>query len=81
MIISKRGLLLASAGLTVDLGLRPRRAQTTKLRFGGGPLLPSERHDQGLHADLRLFGELSVEYSLISTTDWAGMGSGQLDLA
>lgn len=41
MIITKRGLLATAAGLAVDPGLRRLRAQTTKMRFGVGPLLPS----------------------------------------
>jgi phosphonate transport system substrate-binding protein len=87
MIISKRRLLVASAGLAADAGLRPLRAQTTKMRFGVGPLLPSPSDTVKAYTPIfdYLAKQLGVEYSLVSTTDWAGMavamGSGQLDLA
>jgi phosphonate transport system substrate-binding protein len=63
--------------------LRPLRAQTTKLRFGVGPLLPSPSDTIKAYTPIfdYLAKQLGVEYSLVSTTDWAGMGSGQLDLA
>lgn len=87
MIITKRKLLAASAGLVGAGTLRPLRAQTTKLRFGVGPLLPSPTDT--IKAYMPIFDylakQLGVEYSLVSTTDWAGMavamGSDQLDLA
>jgi phosphonate transport system substrate-binding protein len=87
MIISKRGLLVSAASIAVGADLRPSRAQTTKLRFGVGPLLPSP--GDTIKAYTPIFGylakQLGVEYSLVSTTDWAGMAvamaSGQLDLA
>ncbi len=87
MMISKRGLLASAAGLAAGAGLRPLRAQPTKLRFGVGPLLPSPTDT--IKAYTPIFDYLAkqpgVEYSLVSTTDWAGMavamGSGQLDLA
>ena len=41
MTLTKRGLLAATASVATGVGLRPARAQTTKLRFGVGPLLPS----------------------------------------
>ncbi len=87
MIITKRGLLATAAGLAVDPGLRRLRAQTTKMRFGVGPLLPSPTDTIKAYTPIfdHLAKQLGVEYSLVSTTDWAGMavamGSGQLDLA
>ena len=87
MIISKRGLLVAAAGLAAEAGLRPLRAQTTKMRFGVGPLLPSPTDTIKAYTPIfdYLAKQLGVDYSLVSTTDWAGMavamGSGQLDLA
>jgi ABC-type phosphate/phosphonate transport system substrate-binding protein len=82
LIISKRELPLASAGLTADVGF-PLRAQSTKLRFGVGPLLPSPSDTIKAYTPIfdYLAKQLGVEYSLVSTTDWAGMGSGRLDLA
>ena len=87
MIISKRELLVASAGLAAGARLRPAQAQTTKMRFGVGPLLPSPSDTIKAYTPIfdYLAKQLGVEYSLVSTTDWAGMavamGSGQLDLA
>jgi phosphonate transport system substrate-binding protein len=87
MIVTKRGLLAATASLVTGVGLRPVRAQTTKLRFGVGPLLPSPTDTIKAYTPVfaHLAKQLGVDYSLVSTTDWAGMavamGSGQLDVA
>jgi phosphonate transport system substrate-binding protein len=87
MIISKRGLLVSAAGVTVGAGLKPLRAQTAKMRFGVGPLLPSPSDTIEAYTPIfdYLAKQLGAEYSLVSTTDWAGMAvamaSDQLDLA
>jgi phosphonate transport system substrate-binding protein len=87
MTLTKRGLLAATASVATGVGLRPARAQTTKLRFGVGPLLPSPTDTIKAYTPIfdHLAKQLGVEYSLVSTTDWAGMavamGSGQLDVA
>jgi phosphonate transport system substrate-binding protein len=87
VIISRRKFLVASAGLVAAGATKPVFAQATKLRFGVGPLLPTT--DDTVKAYSPLFAylakQLGVDFSLVSTTDWAGMavamGSGQLDLA
>jgi phosphonate transport system substrate-binding protein len=86
MALTKRQLLAATAGVATSIGLRPARAQTIKLRFGVGPLLPSPTDTIKAYTPTfdHLAKQLGVEYSLVSTTDWAGMavamGSGQLDV-
>ncbi len=86
-MLTKRTLLAATASAATGIGLRPGRAQTTRLRFGVGPLLPSPTDTIKAYTPIfdHLAKQLGVEYSLVSTTDWAGMavamGSGQLDLA
>jgi len=86
MVLTKRGLLAAIAGVATSIGLRPARGQTTKLRFGVGPLLPSPTDTIKAYTPIfdHLAKQLGVEYSLVSTTDWAGMavamGSDQLDV-
>ena len=87
MIFTRRGLLSAAAGTAAGIGLRPLQAQASKLRFGVGPLLPSPTDTVKAYTPIfdHLAKQLGVEYTLVSTTDWAGMavamGSGQLDLA
>jgi phosphonate transport system substrate-binding protein len=87
MTLTKRGLLAATASVATVVGIRPVRAQTTRLRFGVGPLLPSPTDTIKAYTPIfaHLAKQLGVEYSLVSTTDWAGMavamGSGQLDVA
>jgi phosphonate transport system substrate-binding protein len=87
MTLTKRGLLVATASVVTGVALRPLRAQTTKLRFGVGPLLPSPTDTIKAYTPIfdHLAKQLGASYSLVSTTDWAGMavamGSGQLDVA
>jgi len=87
MVISKRGLLATASALAAGATSRPVRAQATKLRFGVGPLLPSPGDTVKAYTPIfeYLAKQLGVEYTLVSTTDWAGMavamGSGQLDVA
>jgi phosphonate transport system substrate-binding protein len=91
--LTRRKLLLGSAatagalGLVVGTGFHFVKAQTQKLRFGVGPLLPTTQDTIKAYTPVfaHLAKELGVEFDLASTTDWAGMavamGSGQLDLA
>ena len=87
MILSKRTLLVGAASMAAGAGLRPLRAQTTKMRFAVGPLLPTPSDTIKAYTPVfeHLATQLGVQYSLVSTTDWAGMavamGSGQVDVA
>jgi phosphonate transport system substrate-binding protein len=87
MTLTKRQFLAATAGVATGVGMRPVLAQATKLRFGVGPLLPSPTDTIKAYTPIfdHLAKQLGVGYSLVSTTDWAGMavamGSGQLDVA
>jgi phosphonate transport system substrate-binding protein len=79
--------MIGTAGLASIAAFRPVIAQTKKLRFGVGPLLPSA--DDTVKAYTPVFAhlakQLGVAYDLVATTDWAGMavamGSGNLDVA
>jgi phosphonate transport system substrate-binding protein len=59
----------------------------TTLRFGVGPLLPNPTDTIKAYTPVfdHLAKQLGVEYTLVSSADWAGMavamGSGQLDVA
>lgn len=87
MLIPRRTFLAASTSLVAASSIKPAFSQTRKLRFGVGPLLPTA--DDTIRAYSPLFDylakQLGMDFSLVSTTDWAGMavamGSGQLDLA
>jgi phosphonate transport system substrate-binding protein len=65
----------------------PAIAQTKKMRFGVGPLLPNADDTKRAYTPVfaHLAKELDVDFELFATTDWAGMavgmGSGQLDVA
>jgi phosphonate transport system substrate-binding protein len=80
-------LLVAAAGFAASAGMRTLRAQITTLRFGVGPLLPNPTDTIKAYTPVfdHLAQQLGVEYTLVSSTDWAGMavamGSGQLDVA
>ncbi len=83
----KRRTLLAGAGAAgVSLAM-PAIAQTKKLRFGVGPLLPNPDDTKKAYTPVfqHLAKALGVDFELFATTDWAGMavgmGSGQLDVA
>ena len=73
--------------LAAGAGLRPLQAQTTKMRLAVGPLLPTPSDTIKAYTPVfeHLATQLGGEYSLVSTTDWAGMavamGSGQVDVA
>ena len=86
-MISRRNVLLGTAGLTTIAALRPAISQTKKLRFGLGPLLPLAEDTRKAYTPFfaHLAKQLGVDFELSITTDWAGlavaMGSGNLDLA
>ena len=88
---TRREFIKRTAGLataTAVLGTSGiARAQSKKLRFGVGPLLPTAEDTKKAYTPFftYLAKQLGVDFDLVSTTDWAGMavamGSGQLDLA
>ena len=86
-MITRRSLLIGTAGLASMAALHPVIAQTKKLRFGVGPLLPSAEDTKKAYTPIfaMLAKELGVDFELVATTDWAGMavamGSGNLDVA
>lgn len=85
---NRRSFIAGSAGLAAASIVGPAVAQTKKkLHFGVGPLLPNPDDTKKAYMPLfaHLAKELSVDFDLVATTDWAGMavamGSGQLDVA
>jgi phosphonate transport system substrate-binding protein len=84
---TRRNLLIGTAGLASVAAFRPVLAQTKKLRFGVGPLLPSAEDTKKAYTPIfaHLAKQLGVDFDLVATTDWAGMavamGSGNLDVA
>jgi phosphonate transport system substrate-binding protein len=88
MIVHRRRFIVASTGFAAAAALCcPAIAQSKKLHFGVGPLLPSPDDTKKAYAPVfaHLAKELGVDFDLVATTDWAGMavamGSGQLDVA
>jgi phosphonate transport system substrate-binding protein len=85
-IIKRRTLLLGAGAAGFSLAM-PAIAQTKKMRFGVGPLLPNADDTKRAYTPVfaHLAKELDVDFELFATTDWAGMavgmGSGQLDVA
>jgi len=83
----RRKILIGSAGLLSVAALRPVLAQSKKLRFGVGPLLPSPEDTKKAYMPVfaHLAKQLGADFELFATTDWAGMAvamaSGNLDLA
>jgi len=84
---TRRNFLIGTAGLASVAALRPALAQSKKLHFGVGPLLPSPEDTKKAYTPVfaHLARQLGADFDLVSTTDWAGMavamGSGQLDVA
>ena len=84
---TRRNLLIGTAGLASVAAFRPVIAQSKKLRFGVGPLLPSAEDTKKAYTPIfaHLAKQLGVDFDLVATTDWAGMavamGSGNLDVA
>ncbi|MGB2595532.1 MAG: phosphate/phosphite/phosphonate ABC transporter substrate-binding protein [Pseudolabrys sp.] len=83
---TRRKFLAATTGLAAITVFRPAVAQTRKLKFGVGPLLPNPQDTKKAYTPVfaHLAKELGVNFDLVATTDWAGMavamGSGQLDV-
>src|SRR5436190_14290078 len=84
---SRRNFLIGTAGLASVAALRPVIAQSKKLRFGVGPLLPNPEDTKKAYTPVfaHLAKQVGADFDLVATTDWAGMavamGSGQLDVA
>ena len=84
---TRRSLLIGSAGFASLAALRPVLAQSRKLRFGVGPLLPLAEDTKKAYTPIfaHLAKQLGADFDLAVTTDWAGMavamGSGNLDIA
>jgi phosphonate transport system substrate-binding protein len=84
---SRRNFLIGTAGLASIAALRPVLAQSKKLRFGVGPLLPNPEDTKKAYTPVfaHLAKQIGADFDLVATTDWAGMavamGSGQLDVA
>ena len=84
---TRRSLLIGTAGLVSVAALRPVVAQSKKLRFGVGPLLPSAEDTKKAYTPVfaHLAKQFGADFELAVTTDWAGMavamGSGNLDVA
>jgi len=87
MTMRRRKLLAATVGLAATAIFRPAIAQTKRMRFAVGPLLPTPGDTKKAFEPIfaHLAKELGVEYDLAVTTDWAGlavaMGGQQVDLA
>ena len=85
--LSRRNFLIGTAGLASVAALRPVIAQSKKLRFGVGPLLPNPEDTKKAYMPVfaHLAKQIGADFDLVATTDWAGMavamGSGQLDVA
>ena len=85
--IARAAGIVTATGVLGAAGIGIGRAQSKKLRFGVGPLLPNPEDTKKAYMPLftHLAKQLGAEFDLVATTDWAGMavamGSGQLDLA
>lgn len=83
----RRRTFIAGAGAAGLALAAPAIAQTPRLRFGVGPLLPNPNDTLTAYMPIftHLAEQLGVDFELSATTDWAGMavamGSEQLDLA
>jgi phosphonate transport system substrate-binding protein len=83
----RRKFLGLTAGLAAAAICRPAIAQSKKMRFGVGPLLPSADDTKKVYTPIfaHLAKELGADFELVATTDWAGiavaMGGGQVDVA
>ncbi len=86
-MVTRRNLLIGTAGLASAAALRPVMAQKKSLRFGVGPLLALAEDTKNAYTPIfaHLAKQLDVDFELVVTTDWAGMavamGSGNLDVA
>lgn len=86
-MVTRRNVLIGTAGLASVAVLRPVMAQKKTLRFGVGPLLALAEDTKKAYTPIfaHLAKQLDVDFDLVVTTDWAGMavamGSGNLDVA
>ncbi len=86
-MVTRRNMLIGTAGLASVAALRPVIAQKKTLRFGVGPLLAIAEDTKKAYTPIfaHLAKQLGVDFELVVTTDWAGMavamGSGNLDVA
>ncbi len=86
-MVTRRNLLVGTAGLASVVAMRPVMAQKKTLRFGVGPLLALAEDTKKAYTPIfaHLAKQLGVDFELVTTTDWAGMavamGSGNLDVA
>ncbi len=87
MSLHRRKFLGVTAALASTAVFQPAIAQSRKMRFGVGPLLPTADDTKKAYTPVfaHLAKELGVEFELVATTDWAGiavaMGGGQVDVA
>src|SRR5690348_8049254 len=85
--MQRRQFLAGAAGATAAAIFKPAIAETKRLRFAVGPLLPTAEDTKKAFAPVfaHLAKSLGAEFDLQATTDWAGMavamGGGQVDVA
>jgi phosphonate transport system substrate-binding protein len=83
----RRQFLTATAGAAAAAIFKPAIAETKRLRFAVGPLLPTPEDTKKAFAPVfaHLAKALGADFDLQATTDWAGMavamGGGQVDVA
>jgi phosphonate transport system substrate-binding protein len=83
----RRQFLATTAGAAAAAIFKPAIAETKRLRFAVGPLLPTPEDTKKAFAPVfaHLAKSLGAEFDLQATTDWAGMavamGGGQVDVA
>ena len=85
--IARTAAIAGAIGIYGGIAPAYVRAQTRKLRFGVGPLLPTTEDTKKAYGGVfeYLAKQLGAsDYDLVATTDWAGMavamGSGNLDV-
>jgi phosphonate transport system substrate-binding protein len=85
--MDRRRFLATTAGLATAAIFKPAIADTKRLRFAVGPLLPTAEDTKKAFAPVfaHLARALGADFDLQATTDWAGlavaMGGGQVDVA
>ena len=85
--MQRRKFLAATAGVAATAMFRPAIAQSKRLRFAVGPLLPTPEDTKKAFTPVfaHLAKALDADFDLQTTTDWAGlavaMGGGQVDVA
>jgi len=85
--MQRRQFLAATAGAAAAAIFKPAIAETKRLRFAVGPLLPTAEDTKKAFAPVfaHLAKSLGADFDLQTTTDWAGMavamGGGNVDVA